>query len=147
LDEYTSMPSVTGTPQAGYTMSGGSFGQTSYTYTPAGQQATVTGPDKAVWTATYDLLGRKTQQADPDTGSTRYGYDDAGDPVSTTDARGIELDYTYDLLGRKLTATNKNNGGFEFASWLWDTLQVGKLTSSTRYVPNVTGGYTVASTG
>jgi RHS repeat-associated protein len=147
LDQYTTPPAVTGTSQAGYTASGGAFDQTSYTYTPGGQQAAVTGPDKSVWSFAYDLLGGKTQQAGPDTGTTKYAYDDAGDLITTTDSRGVELDYTYDLLGRKLTATDKNNGGFKFASWLWDTLQAGKLTSETRYVPGVSGGYTVATTG
>jgi RHS repeat-associated protein len=147
LDQYTTAPAVTGTAQAGYAASGGTFDQTSYTYAPGGQQATVTGPDKAAWSFTYDLLGRKIQQSDPDVGATKYGYDVAGDLVSTTDARNVELDYTYDLLGRKLTAADKNNGGFEFASWLYDTLQAGKLTSETRYVPGVSGGYTVATTG
>ena len=58
----------------------------------------------------------------------------------------FELDYTYDLLGRKLSGTDKSTS-FEFASWLYDTLQIGQPTSSTTYVPNVTGGYTEAVTG
>jgi len=146
LDQYTAAPALTGTSRTGFNASGGSFSQTSYTYTPAGQQATVTGPDKSAWSFTYDLLGRRTRQSDPDTGTTKHGYDDAGDLVSTTDARGVTLNYTYDLLGRKLTATD-NSTGFEFASWLWDTVQAGQLTSSTRYVPGVSGGYTVATSG
>ena len=112
----------------------------------AGQQATVTGPDNSTWTFGYDLLGRKTSQSDPDAGTSSYGYDDAGNQVSSTDARGVELDYTYDLLGRKLSGTDKTTG-FEFGTWLYDTQQIGQPTSSTSYVPGVTGGYTVASTG
>lgn len=146
-DQYTTAPTLTGTAQSGFTVIGGTTSKTMYTYTAAGHQATVTGPDGNTWSFTYDLSGRKTQQADPDAGTSSYGYDDAGNLVSSTDARGVELDYTYDLLGRKLTAIDKHNAGFEFASWLYDTLQVGKLTSSTRYVPGVTGGYTVATTG
>jgi RHS repeat-associated protein len=146
-DQYTAAPTVTGTSTAGYTAAGGSVSKTTFTYTPAGQQATVTGPDGTVSSFSYDLLGRRTQQVTPNNGTSKFGYDDAGDPVSTTDARGVELDSTYDLLGRRLTTTDKNNGNFELAAWTWDTLQPGQLTSSTRFVPGVTGGYTVASTG
>jgi hypothetical protein len=60
--------------------------------------------------------------------------------------RGNELDCTYDLAGRKLTETDKKTG-FENASWLYDTIRIGQQTSSTRYVPGVTGGYTEAVTG
>ncbi|MBS2963330.1 hypothetical protein KGA66_09755 [Actinocrinis puniceicyclus] len=147
LDQYTSAPTLSGTAQSGFTVTGGTTNVTKYTYTASAKQATVTGPDSKVWSFTYDLSGRKTQQSDPDAGASTHAYDDAGNLVSTTDSRGIELDYTYDLLGRKLTATDKHAAGFEYASWLYDTLQVGKLTSSTRYVSGVTGGYTVASTG
>ncbi|TKA02945.1 RHS repeat-associated core domain-containing protein [Actinacidiphila oryziradicis] len=147
LDQYTAAPTLTGTAAAGFTATSGTTSPTTYSYTPAGQQAQVTGPDQTVWKTEYDLLGRKTTQTDPDAGTSKYGYDDAGNLVSTTDARNIELDYTYDLLGRRLTGTDKSKSGFEFASWLYDTLQIGKPTSSTRYVQGTTGGYTTATTG
>ncbi|WP_145904487.1 RHS repeat-associated core domain-containing protein [Kitasatospora viridis] len=147
LDQYTTAPSIGGSAQAGWTTSGGAFNATSYGYTPAGQQATITGPDQAVWTSSYDLLGRRTQQADPDAGTSKYGFDDAGNQVSATDARGIELDYTYDLLGRKLTAVDKSNNNFKFGVWKYDSLQVGKLSYSARYVPGASAPYVVMSKG
>lgn len=147
LDQYTAPPTVSGSPAAGFTTTGGSPSATTYQYTAAGQQHQVTGPDKTVWTFDYDLLGRKKFQNDPDTGGSHYGYDDAGNLISTTDAKQVELDYTYDLLGRKLTATDKAKSNFQFASWTYDTLRIGLPTSSTRYVKGTTGGYTVATTG
>ncbi|MEZ0108985.1 RHS repeat-associated protein [Catenulispora sp. EB89] len=147
LDQYTTAPTVAGSAAAGYTATGGTPSATKYTYTPDGKQSGITGPDGSAWSFAYDQLGRKTQQSDPDAGTVKYGYDDAGDLVSSTDARGIELDYTYDLLDRKLTETDKHLGGFQVAGWVYDTLQVGKLTSSTSYVQGVTGDYTIAATG
>ncbi|WP_370128157.1 polymorphic toxin-type HINT domain-containing protein [Streptacidiphilus sp. EB103A] len=149
LEQYTSAPTLTGSPTAGFAIGAGTGAgtTTSYTFTPAGQQHTVTSPDNSAWTFAYDLMGRKTSQSDPDVGASTYGYDDAGNQTSATDARGIELDYTYDLMGRKLTGTDKSKSNFEFASWLYDTLRIGQPTSSTSYVQGTTGGYTVATLG
>ncbi|XVV15800.1 polymorphic toxin-type HINT domain-containing protein [Actinoplanes sp. CA-131856] len=147
LQQYTTAPTLSGSITAGFTATGGTANSTTYSYTAAGQQATVTGPDKAVWTYTYDLLGRQTRSADPDTGMSLASYDDAGNQTATKDARGIELNHTYDLLGRKLATTDKSKSGFRIASWSYDTLRIGLPTSSTRYVPDVIGGYTVAVTG
>ncbi|MGW5256488.1 RHS repeat domain-containing protein [Streptomyces sp. NPDC004012] len=148
LDQYTpAAPMLSGTAATGFTATGGTASPTTYTYTAAGQQHQVTGPDQTVWTSDYDLLGRRKSQTDPDTGQSTYGYDDAGNLVSSTDTKQTELDYTYDLLGRKLTATDKSKSNFQFASWTYDTLRIGLPTSSTRYVQGTTGGYTVAATG
>ncbi|MFY4718515.1 RHS repeat domain-containing protein [Streptomyces sp. LaBMicrA B280] len=146
LDQYKTPPTLSGSATVGFTATGGTTSATAYTYFPDGKQHQVTGPDKAVWSFGYDLLGRKTSQTDPDAGGSSYGFDDADNMISTTDAKKHELDYTYDLLGRKLTATDKK-AGFQFASWAYDTLRIGLPTSSTRYVQGVTGGYTVATTG
>ncbi|WP_130511794.1 RHS repeat protein [Krasilnikovia cinnamomea] len=147
LQQYTSAPTLTGTITDGFTSTGGTSQDITYTYTPAGQQATVTGPDKSVWTFGYDLRGRQTSQIDPDTGTSYTSYDDAGNTTATKDARGILLSYTYDLLGRQLTAVDNTRSNFKFGSWTYDTLRIGQPTSSTRYVSGVTGGYTVAVTG
>ncbi|WP_159046453.1 RHS repeat-associated core domain-containing protein [Streptomyces sp. MMG1121] len=147
LDQYTTLPTISGSAATGFTTAGGTTSATMYGYNPAGQQTRVTGPDKTVWTSVYDLLGRKKSQTDPDAGGSTYGYDDAGNITSTTDAKQVELDYTYDLLGRKLTGKDKSKNNFEFASWIYDTLRIGLPTSSTRYVQDTTGRYTVATTG
>ncbi|MEV6602090.1 RHS repeat-associated core domain-containing protein [Actinoplanes sp. NPDC051346] len=145
--QYTTAPTLTGDLTNGFTASGGAAQDITYTYTPAGQQATVTGPDDSVWTFAYDLLGRKTSTKDPDAGTSLSRYDDAGNLVATRDARGIELNYTYDLLGRKLTARDKAKDNFKFASWTYDTLRIGLPTAASRYVNGVTGAYTTSVTG
>ncbi|MHA6757497.1 RHS repeat-associated core domain-containing protein [Streptacidiphilus sp. PAMC 29251] len=147
LDQYTAAPTLSGDAADGFTVSNGTSTATHYSYTAAGQEKQVTASDSTTWLFSYDLLGRKYSEKDPDAGSSGYGYDDAGNLVSTTDARQVELDYTFDLTGRKLTATDKSKSGFEFASWLYDTLRIGQPTSSTRYVQGTTGGYTVATLG
>jgi len=147
LEQFTAAPALTGTVSSGFTASGGTSQNIKYTYTPAGKQSTVTGPDGAVWTYKYDLRGRLTSGADPDTGTNLTAYDDAGNIVTTKDARGVTLDYTYDLLGRKLTAVDRSKSNFKYASWEYDTLRIGEATSSTRYVSGVTGAYKVAVTG
>ncbi|MFF5078389.1 RHS repeat domain-containing protein [Actinoplanes sp. NPDC000266] len=146
LQQHTTAPAMSGSLTGGFTASGGTANSITYGYTPSGQQATITGPDNSVWTYTYDLLGRRTKTVDPDTGASGMTYDDAGNVTLSQDARGLQTTFTYDLLGRKLTATKKSTG-FKFASWTYDTLRIGKLTSSTRNVPDVVGGYTVAVTG
>ncbi|MFJ3233520.1 ricin-type beta-trefoil lectin domain protein [Streptomyces sp. NPDC086787] len=145
LDQYTTPPTVTGSAATGFHVSGGTTTPTKYGWDPNGQQSQITGPDGSQWKFEYDLLGHKTTVTDPDAGTTHYGYDDAGNQISVKDARNIELDYTYDLLGRKLTGTDKNNGDAKFASWTYDTVQTGQLTSSTRYTS--AGNYTFTATG
>ncbi|MEU9090176.1 hypothetical protein [Streptomyces sp. NPDC048428] len=91
-----------------------------------------------MWTSTYDLLGRKTDQVDPDTGASHSEFDAAGRVTSATDARKRTLSYSYDELGRQ-TAKYDTTGGVEksdankLASWAYDSLKKGLTTSSTSY--------------
>jgi RHS repeat-associated protein len=122
---------------------------TSYTYTPAGQPASITDNAGNKWSYVYNLLGQKISQTDPDAGTTTYGYDANGNLTSTTDARNQTLGYTYDALNRKtgeyagsVTAAN------QLAGWTYDTLEKGQLTSSTAYSGGASGSaYTEAVTG
>ncbi|MGW1916965.1 ricin-type beta-trefoil lectin domain protein [Streptomyces sp. NPDC002076] len=127
---------------------------TSYTYTPAGQVATMSDNAGNKWTYSYDLLGQETKQTDPDTGTSTFDkYDDLGNLLQATDARGQILSYAYDALDRK---TAEYSGAWsatpdpskQLASFTYDTLAKGYPTSSTRYVGG-TGGdaYTQAITG
>ncbi|MCP2337527.1 RHS repeat-associated core domain-containing protein [Actinomadura rupiterrae] len=117
-----------------------------YTYTPAGQPATITGPGKAgtipatTWSFDYDVRGRKTSQTDPDSGTTRYGYDDLDRLTLATDARGKKIATSYDDLDRKTTLTDATAGGAgtKLADWTYDTVVKGQLTSSNRYAGGLT---------
>ncbi|MFE0174067.1 RHS repeat domain-containing protein [Streptomyces sp. NPDC059002] len=114
---------------------------TTYTYTPAGKQKTVTDPTGAKWTYTYDHRDRVTRTDDPDKGITGATYDDADRPLTATDARGTTLSTSYDALGRK---TAVKDGKTVLSSWTWDTVAKGQLAKSTRH----TGGqeYTTETT-
>jgi RHS repeat-associated protein len=145
--QYTAAPAVTGNHTSGYTATGGTANVTKYEYDHSGRRTKIIGADNATWSYTYDQRGHEISQSDPDTGLFYTKYDDAGNTIATKDARGIELNFTFDLAGRKLTAVNKTKENFKYASFEYDTVRIGKVTSSTRYVPGVTGGYTVAYTG
>ncbi|MGW7099672.1 ricin-type beta-trefoil lectin domain protein [Streptomyces sp. NPDC054838] len=127
---------------------------TSYTYTPAGQPATIKDNAGNTWSTTYDPLGRTLSQTDPNTGTaTLDKYDLAGNLVQATDSRGQTMSYTYDWSNRR---TGEYTGPWSAtpdpaklqASWLYDTLAKGYATSSTRYVGGASGkAYTQAVTG
>ena len=114
------------------------YDKTSYTYTPDDQLATITDSAGNQWSYSYNLTGDQTSQADPDAGTTTSSYDAAGQLASTTSADGKTTSYAYDLDGRK-TAEYDTTGGAaesssdEIASWTYDTLKKGLLTSSSSY--------------
>ncbi|MCW3819710.1 hypothetical protein ONA91_35265 [Micromonospora sp. DR5-3] len=117
---------------------------TRYTYTRAGQLATVTDPAGNVWRYTYDLRGRMTRAEAPDTGVRRWTHDDAGRMITSTDGRGRTLTIGYDDLGRR---TSLAEGATRLAQWTYDTATLGKglLASATRYAG--ANAYTSAVTG
>lgn len=113
---------------------GTDFTQTSYTYTPAGQQATVTGPDQAGWSYTYDLFGRQTSATDPDKGTGTTKYNELDQAVSTTDARSKTLVSEYDSLGRKTGLWDgAKTDATKLAAWTFDTLRKGQQDTAVRY--------------
>ena len=128
----------------------------SYTYTPAGQVATIKDTAGNTWSYSYNLLGQKTSQTDPNVGTSSYGpYDNQGNLEQATDARGQTLSYHYDWDNR-LTSTY--TGAYtttpvaanQLTASAYDSLAKGYPTSTTRYVggSSTTGkAYTQAVTG
>ena len=55
---------------------------------------------------TYDSLGRKIKDKDPDRGLWNYTYDSEGNLIKQFDNRNISLSFTYDSLNRKLNETS-----------------------------------------
>src|SRR5206468_1888757 len=93
-----------------------------------------------------DLRGRLTSTVDPDKGTTTSTYDDAGQVMATTDARGVKLSPEYDVLGRTISLWQGDVGtGTKRASWIYDTIAVGQLTSATRW--DAGNAYVTAVTG
>ena len=129
--QYTVAPTVNGS-----VVTGGTYQTTGYQFDPMGHQTTVTDANSDVWTSTYDLLGRALTRQDPASGTSQFTYNLDGQVTSATDARGQTLAYTYDALNRKTGEYSGSTTGTQLASWLYDTVQRGKLTSTTRYTPN-----------
>ncbi|GLI03334.1 RHS repeat-associated core domain-containing protein [Phytohabitans aurantiacus] len=107
---------------------------TRYTYTNAGQLATVTDQDGRQWRYEYDLRGRRLKTHDPDTGTSSSTYDAAGQVLTTTDARGQSLKFVYDTLGRKTEERAVTADAEPLrAKWTYDVPLKGLPTSSSRF--------------
>lgn len=127
---------------------------TRYTYTPAGQIDSIKDSAGNTWSYTYNLLGQKTSQTDPNTGKTTFDkYDVTGNLLQTTDARGQALSLTYDWDNRPTAEyaaawSATPDPAKLLVSHVYDTLEKGYQTSATRYVGGASGAaYTQAVTG
>jgi RHS repeat-associated protein len=120
-----------------YTVGGpptGTHQDTSYSYDKLGRLVGMTDPAGNTWSHVYDRQGRETSSVDPDKGTTTSTYWADGTLKTTTDARNAVLSYEYDSLGRKIALWQGAIGtGTKRASWGYDSLAKGQLTSSTRY--------------
>ncbi|MFD5324010.1 RHS repeat-associated core domain-containing protein [Streptomyces sp. NPDC127092] len=110
------------------------FTSTRYEYDVRGQRVRTTDAEGNEWTSTYDVRGRELTATDPDRGTSSFTYDNSGRQRTVKDSRGVVLETEYDELGRK-TAQYQVEGETRTkrASWLYDTVALGLLTSSTRY--------------
>jgi RHS repeat-associated protein len=114
------------------------FDRTVYEYNQKNQLVRVTDPAGNHWEYTYDLLGRKIQEIDPDKGTTTTTYTQYGDVETSTDGRGVTIAHTYDSLGRKATLRDGSITGPKRAEWVYDTLSsgtqvLGHLVKTIRY--------------
>ncbi|WP_405569679.1 RHS repeat-associated core domain-containing protein [Streptomyces phaeochromogenes] len=115
---------------------GTGFNTTAYTYTPAGQQKAITGPDQSKWSYGYDLFGRQVTTSDPDKGTSSTDYDSL-DRVTSTTANNDEskkLLYEYDELSRRtgMWQASKTDGN-KLAAWTFDSLDKGQQDTAVRY--------------
>lgn len=119
---------------------------TTYEYDVRGHRTRTEDAAGTAWTSEYDARGRETSTTDPDRGASSFTYDNAGRQKTVTDSRGVTLEFEFDELGRKkaeyqVTGETRT----KLASWEWDTLAKGLLTSSTAY--EGTAEYTTLITG
>jgi RHS repeat-associated protein len=113
----------------------GSYNRTRYTYTPGGQQKTITAQDNSAWSYTYDLFGRQTSAADPDKGTTTTHYNTLDQVDWTQDAENRKLLYQYDILGRKTDLWQTDNtAANKLAHWDYDQVAKGQQDTATSYV-------------
>ncbi|XVV02659.1 RHS repeat-associated core domain-containing protein [Actinosynnema sp. CA-248983] len=119
---------------------GSAYDATKYTYTAAGQLATVTDPVGNVWRYTYDLRGRVVATDDPDTGRSTMVYNAAGQVLSTTDSQNRTIANTYDELGRPKARYQGSTTGTKLAEWDYDTITggIGLPAASRRFVDGAT---------
>ncbi|WP_327002707.1 hypothetical protein OHA72_47655 [Dactylosporangium sp. NBC_01737] len=124
----------------------GSYHATTYTYDRLDQMRTTTDQSGNTWTTSYNRLGQVESTTDPDKGTTTISYDLSSRPITVTDARPVSTTVKYDELGRKIGLYDGvGTTGFKRASWAYDTVAKGQLTSSTRYVG--TDAFTSTVTG
>lgn len=108
---------------------------TRYGYTPTGLLKNVKDEKDNTWTYTYDELGHRLTTSDPDAGDSSTTYDNLGRPVESVDANGTKLRTSYDAMGRQTALEEVASDGTrkQVAGWVYDTVQTGQLTSTTRY--------------
>lgn len=119
----------------------GAYDETTYGYNAQGEELWRKDAAGNQWTFTYDLLGRPVKTTDPDAGTTTTAYDDTKNLVTATDARGKSATTVVDLLGRT-TATYEGTSvdpAKQVGASTYDTLALGKPTSTTRYVGGAGG--------
>ncbi|WP_164743465.1 RHS repeat domain-containing protein [Microbacterium sulfonylureivorans] len=153
-DRVDSVPPEGGTPTSTFTNSLGqktklvqhlsseitTTGQaTIYGYDHAGNLTSMTDPAGNDWGWTYDLRGFRTSTTDPDAGTSSATYDNAGNMLTTTDARGQTVASTFDELNRRTASYAGSASGAMLASWTYDTVKKGMVTTSSSYVGSVPG--------
>lgn len=111
----------------------GTYQATTYTYDHAGRLGGMTDPAGNAWSYGYDMRGRQITSTDPDRGVWSSTYDAAGQLLTNTDARGETLAYVYDALGRQVELRKNSATGPLRASWVYDSIAKGQLTSATRH--------------
>ncbi|WP_234322723.1 RHS repeat-associated core domain-containing protein [Streptomyces sp. NRRL S-350] len=119
----------------------GAYDETTYGYTADGKEAWRKDAAGNRWTYEYDLLGRPVKSTDPDSGIGTTTYDDSKNLVTVTDSRGKSATSVTDLLGRTVAAYEGTaiDPAKQVAAWTFDTLALGKPTSSTRFVGGASG--------
>jgi RHS repeat-associated protein len=82
-----------------------------YLYDAIGNATSISrdaGRGLVVSSVTYDALGRKVAQSDPDAGASSYRYNAAGEEICAADARGFRTLTDLDALGRIWRVRNEN---------------------------------------
>jgi len=96
---------------------------TMYNHSALGQLAKVTDNLGNVFSYTYDTLGRRTSETDPDSGTSYYQFDKNGNLVRSEDSEDNIVTYEYDDLNR---ITKKNSTG-DSITYTYDTNKIGTL--------------------
>ncbi len=101
---------------------------TKYSYNTRDDLTKIINHNNTVIDISYDSLGRKKTQTDPDLGLWKYEYDGVGNLVKQTDNRNISTLRTYDELNRLLKIDFPTDTD---VIHIYDTGKIGTLASST----------------
>ena len=119
-------------------------GTNRFAYDSAGRPLVIRDANNSDIKATYNGFGHKTQVIDPNQGSTVFGYNSVGELDKQTDANGVVQTYALDVLGRVTSKTTTGGSAPGTATFVWDTLKQGLLTSETENGVARTYAYTTA---
>ncbi|MGI2168519.1 hypothetical protein ACRN9L_21705, partial [Shewanella oncorhynchi] len=119
-------------------------GTNRFAYDSAGRPLVIRDANNNDIKATYNGFGHKTQVVDPNQGTTVFGYNSVGELDKQTDANGVVQTYVLDVLGRVTSKTTTGGSASGTATFVWDTLKQGLLTSETENGVARTYAYTPA---
>ncbi|QSX37099.1 RHS repeat domain-containing protein [Shewanella sedimentimangrovi] len=123
-------------------------GTNRFAYDAAGRALVIQGANnlgsKSKIAASYNGFGFKTQVNDPNQGITTFGYNSLGELDKQTDANGVVQSYSLDVLGRVTQKVTSGGNAPGTASYTWDTLKKGLLSSESENGVTRTYGYTAA---
>ncbi|MCE9687665.1 hypothetical protein LZP73_15865 [Shewanella sp. AS16] len=119
-------------------------GSNRFAYDAAGRPLVIRDANTHDIKASYNGFGHKTKVIDPNQGTTSFGYNTLGEIDRQTDANGVVQTYVYDTLGRITSKVTTGGNAPGTASFLWDSLKKGLLSSETENGVTRSYGYTAA---
>nr|WP_244623600.1 RHS repeat-associated core domain-containing protein [Shewanella salipaludis] len=119
-------------------------GSNRFAYDAAGRPLVIRDANTHDIKASYNGFGHKTQVIDPNQGTTSFGYNTLGEIDRQTDANGVLQTYMHDTLGRITSKVTTGGNASGTASFLWDSLKKGLLSSETENGVTRSYGYTAA---
>lgn len=99
---------------------GSTDGTTQFRYDAQGNPVLIQDAKGNQTLATYNLLGQKTQVADPNMGTWTYAYDVLGEMLQQTDAKNQVTMQGYDPLGRMTARIQPESQPNPTAIWCYD---------------------------
>ncbi|MBR9728086.1 hypothetical protein G3R48_08830, partial [Shewanella intestini] len=111
-----------------------------FAYDGAGRPLVIQDANEQQIVASYNGFGHKTQVVDPNQGTTIFGYNTLGELDKQTDANLVTQTFALDTLGRITTKAITGSNADGSASYTWDTLKQGMLSSESQN--GITRSYT-----
>ena len=100
-----------------------------FAYDGAGRPLVIQDANGQQIKASYNGFGHKTEVDDPNQGITTFGYSSLGELDTQTDENGVTQTFALDTLGRITSKTITGSNANGTASYTWDTLKKGMLSS------------------